>query len=140
MVFIFELECQGLFYNHLALHENPVSGEGAEVRIGAGGRGGLEAESLLAGWVKKLGVVKDVLGLWDEVLLHTLGAFCHLVRGHANGFYRSALVEKEEIVLSGIRVGENQFDGLAWLDCEAVDGKEQAFRDASDFHDLEVLL
>lgn len=117
-----------------------MAGEGAEVGVGSGFIGGGEAQHFDAFGVEEFGGEEDALVVGEEVFLEACGAFGHFVGGEADFFEGGADLEEGEVVLGGVGVAEDEFDGFAGPDLQRFLGEEEAFGDAAEFEDLEVLL
>lgn len=126
-----------LLHDHLALHDEPVAGEGADVGVFAlrGRRG--EAQHLAVALVEHFGFVQDLRGVGDEAFGEAVGRFGHFVAGHAD-FVRGAGLDDEEIVRGDVGIFEDELHGGSGSHFELAQVVEQALGDGFDGDGLQA--
>ena len=124
-------------HDHLAFHDEPVAGEGADVGVFAFGGGGGEAEDFAVALVEHFGFVQDLRGVGDEAFGEAVGRFGHFVAGHAD-FVRRAGLDDEEIVRGDVGIFENELHGGSGGHFELSQVVEQALGDGLDGDGLQA--
>ena len=100
--------------NEFALHQSPMSGEGAEVGVATGLVGCFEDEVVFGVGEDHRGLGDDLSGVGDVVLVGGSGEGEHLFGCGADGFV-SARGDDDEVVRELVRVGEADANGLTGI-------------------------
>ena len=131
-------------YDHDAVHDHPVSREGADVGVDTRLGWRLEAQHMneaVTGGADHGSAFDDegLLRFGDEVGVGIFRVPGHLIRRHPD-LAQGARLNDDQVVVGGVRVGEHQLDRLAGLDSELLQGEFHHLRFAGDLDQLEVPL